>query len=80
MTDREFAALAAPHVVKTRTVSGNMRLHGLRMKVQGMTDRLRGATLARADDDQVVAGLRRDLQDLARAAREVLSRLDSPRR
>jgi len=40
MGDREFRALTSPLLLRTRKVTGNMRGHGLRMKVRAMYEAL----------------------------------------
>lgn len=75
MTDGEFVEVTARYLVRRRKVTGNMRAHGLRMKVQGFTQRLARTRLPAIEDDQLRSDLRRDLVELARRVRELLGKL-----
>ena len=70
MTDAEFAEVTAPHRARTRPVSGNMKAHGLHMKVVAMLERLKEAEGYPAiESAEVRARLRADLAELAKVAR-----------
>lgn len=70
MTDAEFSQVTAPHRARTRPVSGNMKAHGLHMKIVAMLERLKEAKGYPAiDSGEVRARLRADLAELAKAAR-----------
>jgi hypothetical protein len=75
MSDAEFAALTAPLVPRRRKVSGNMKAHGLRMRVRAFSDRLRAFRPGPIDDPDMRAALREDLVEAARLARALWSRL-----
>jgi hypothetical protein len=78
MGDREFSALIRPHVVRRRTVTGNMRAHGFRMKVRAFLETIEGARLPGIESAEIRSGLRRDLLLLSRRAVELARRLPSP--
>jgi hypothetical protein len=68
-TDREFSELVRPHRVLRRKVTGNMRAHGLRMKVEAWIRTLDGERLPRVENGALRVRLRQRLLDLARRAR-----------
>lgn len=70
MTDAEFAQVAAPYRARTRPVSGNMKAHGLHMRIVAMLERLKEAEEFPAiESAEVRARLRADLLELAKVAR-----------
>jgi hypothetical protein len=70
MTDAEFAEVAAPYRARTRPVSGNMKAHGLHMKIVAMLERLKEAEGYPAiESADVRVRLRADLAELAKMAR-----------
>jgi hypothetical protein len=75
MTDFEFSALTRRHVLSVRKVTGNMRAHGLRMKVRSFAKLLEGTRLPRIEDAAMRAGLRDDLLELGRRARSLAASL-----
>jgi hypothetical protein len=75
MTDREFKAVTGPYLVQQRKVTGNMRAHGLRMKLQSFRRDIAGARLSGIQDDAIRTGLRDDLEALARTVETLLGRL-----
>ncbi|MEK6608095.1 MAG: hypothetical protein AABZ30_10575 [Myxococcota bacterium] len=75
MTDLEFAEVVGPYLEPGRKVTGNMKAHGLRMRVRGFAEKL-GRTLPPAvDNGEMRAGLRRELLELARQIRAFADRL-----
>ena len=75
MTDRQFAALTKPFVARTRKVTGNMTAHGIRQEVQGFTRKLDEREVPEIDKPEILAGLKKDLVGLIRAARAFLGKL-----
>ena len=76
LTDTEFAQVAAgSDEPGTRVVTGNMRGHGLRIKARSMAERLRASTAPRIDDPAMRASVKKELLDLAKAARELAMRI-----
>lgn len=76
MTDREFKDVTAPFLVQERKVTGNMRAHGLRMKLQSFRRDLAAARISGIQDDTIRDGLREDLESLGRTVETLLGRLD----
>lgn len=75
MNDLQFSTLVARHRVSTRRVTGNMKAHGLRMKVQAFADVLEGIRRMSVDNPAVRAGLAADLRRVERAASGLRRRL-----
>ncbi|MSP63568.1 MAG: hypothetical protein EXR72_25135 [Myxococcales bacterium] len=76
MNGLQFSRLLAPLVERRRRVTGNMRGHGLRMKVQAFTKKLAAARVPKIADPALREGLRADLEAVLKAGREQLDRLD----
>jgi hypothetical protein len=75
MTDLRLSQIVRPYRVRRRTVTGNMRAHGLRMKVQAMIQDLARTRLAQIDDPAIRSGLWKDLMELGSRARALASAL-----
>lgn len=75
MIDARFADLTGRYVVRRRKVTGNMRAHGVRMRVQAYTRKLTATKLTAVADASIRSGLRADLQELIRAARALAATL-----
>ena len=76
MTEAEFARATGPFLLKPAVVTGNMKAHGLRMKVQAMTDQLKAArTFPKASRVELRAQLRSDLDSLEAAVRSLRKKL-----
>jgi len=65
-TDREFAEIVAPYVVKKRKVTADMRAHGLRMKVKAWTNTIRSTRVRGIKDADLRKGLDAELGELVR--------------
>lgn len=72
MTDAEFSLALRKFVKKQRPVTGNMRAHGLRMKLHAMNATLHKAMRhPRAASPAMRAGLRKDLAEIIARARKL---------
>ena len=76
LTDGEFAHLVADtEPAPARLVTGNMRGHGLRVKAQAMTQKLRGQRAPQIADADMRLAVKKDLLELSRAARELADKI-----
>lgn len=76
MSDAEFNLATRPHLKKQPVITGNMKAHGLRMKVQAMVDQVPAPSeLPRVENAAVRRGLDRDLARLVRKLEAVRKRL-----
>lgn len=75
LNDRQFHAVVAPHRTRSRKVTGNMRAHGLRLKIQSYTRTITAARPGRITDDETLAALKRDLAALQGAVETLAARL-----
>ena len=76
MTDAEFALVTKPYLQRQRKVSGNMKAHGLRMKLAALMQTLRGAKrYPKISDDELRRRLAADLEKLATLAHTLAHKL-----
>lgn len=75
LTDGEFHSLTASSLPPARKPSGNMKAHGLRMRVQAATAVVRRAPPSHIGNPEMRAGLKKDLIELARAARALAGKI-----
>lgn len=75
LTDGEFHELTASSLPPARKPTGNMKAHGLRMRVQAATAVVRRAPPGQIGNPEMRAALKKDLLELARAAREMAGRI-----
>jgi hypothetical protein len=68
LTAREFAALTASHVKRTRKVTADMRAHGLRMKVRSWAQTLHRTRIGRIRSPELRADLKETLEGIASLA------------
>lgn len=75
MTDAEFAVATESFVTRKRTVTNNMKAHGLRMKVNALNSFLREGLSLVPDKADVRRSLHRDLATLIATAQRLQKRL-----
>lgn len=76
MTDAEFALITKPYLQRPRKISGNMKAHGLRMKLRALTQTLRTATrYPKITDANMRKRLIADLKATAVAANSLARKL-----
>ena len=75
MTDADFALATKEFVTRSRTVTNNMRAHGLRMKVSALTSFVRDGLSFVPDKPDVRQALHRDLAALVAAAQRLQKKL-----
>jgi hypothetical protein len=75
MNDRDFATLTRPHLKRTRRVTGTMRAHGMRQKLEAVAETLATMPVPRGIDEELREELRGQLRELSRRALELEQKL-----
>ncbi len=75
MQPAEFAAFILPYVTRQRKVSGNMRAHGLRLKMQSSRRTYEKARIPKTMDTQMRQALRSDAEELIKVLLDFVARV-----